>query len=652
MSEKEIVLSKLIKDLGFDEPKALNNWIRNIMVDKKMENKEFYKIFTNYKNIEPEYRYRCDDVFKVKEEARTFVENLCILKPYFYLFGRASPQSRENCESSPNTEFPPYELLKKGDYKYDLAGRHKTLKEKLELQKKRDENSLKGLSKIVAVFNSNKKIDITIDSIRDMLNKVTDVSEAGDFSKSFEIAAWNDLVELKEQLREQDEDGETYRKIGEKMLELNDLEGAIDALDEAIIINPEDGTAWSLKAKIYLDLLRSSKKERMEALSRTDFSGFIEHPINGEEQCVNERIEDTYSSTEKLHGLFIEACFNALANWPCRSNSLREGRNGVQIKHFKPVSTGDISRAWVFFHLVINIKKSDIHEKYAEELIYILRTFQNSVLDPMPDLIFKPDSLESQNKTPFQLKLTEIMNWVSNEDCQQFLNYFIQNFERYKSNAEENIVILSRSNIKHLFWNYLGKEKYLSLYALLESYQDKNRSINKLESLCSLQCDWLLSDLGEIKEELKNKRYSIFSNVVFNEQEFNEKWRIFIEQSYNKIKGWDEFFTNEIWLEKYPSHRISKTVLFFFICPLIELQNNKPTDIGIKVIADFSNSKELLKTVVSDFSSDLLDELVTPIIENYPEQTYSWMSEVSKTLMMALEIKQELEFESFDDMGE
>ncbi|MDP3837854.1 MAG: hypothetical protein Q8Q54_02920 [Methylococcales bacterium] len=261
-------------------------------------------------------------------------------------------------------------------------------------------------------------------------------------------------------------------------------------------------------------------------------------------------------------------------------------------------------------------------------------------------------SFENKNETVFQLKLTEILSWISIEDCQQFLNEFVHRFEVYKSNAEENIFILSRSNIKHLFWNHLGKEKYLSLYALLESYQDKNRSIDKLESLCSLQWDSLLSDLDEIIKELRNKRYSFFDNVVFNEQEFNEKWRIFMEQSYNKIKDWDEFFTDEIWLGKYPSHRISKTLLFFFICPLIELHNNKPTDIGIKIISDFANSKELLEIVVSDFSSELLDELVTPIIENYPEQTYSWISEVSKTLTMTLEIKQELEFESLDEMGE
>jgi hypothetical protein len=59
---------------------------------------------------------------------------------------------------------------------------------------------------------------------------------------------------------------------------------------------------------------------------------------------------------------------------------------------------------------------------------------------------------------------------------------------------------------------------------------------------------------------------------------------------------------------------------------LIELHNNQPTDSGIKIISGFANSKELLEIVANNLSYVLLNELVKPVIENYPEQTYSWIN--------------------------
>lgn len=289
-----------------------------------------------------------------KEEARVFVDNLCILKPYMRLFEKVIYDT---------DHFSPYRQLKSSN-KSGLKTRSEKLKTDLEAKKKAIEEALIQLPKITAVLCSNNPIDITTDSLRELIEKSCPSSEAVNFSKSFQIAAWNELSTLETQLKEKGESSETYRKIAEKLLELGDFESALEALDDSIGISPDDGIAWALKAKIYLNLLGKAHKEQMTALSLNDFSGGFQHPINSEEQWINERIEDAYFSTENLHALFVEACFFALEHCPCWDNSIRTDKSGIQRKNFKPEYTCGIERDWIFFHLVLNLKKPDA-EKYA-----------------------------------------------------------------------------------------------------------------------------------------------------------------------------------------------------------------------------------------------------------------------------------------------
>jgi tetratricopeptide (TPR) repeat protein len=630
----EIALIDLVRSLGFERPEALSNWIRDIIKTKENFSKEFI--------IEQIKQNRADgrpEKFIVnKDKVHIFVDNLCILKPYLSFFEKTSD----------GKQFYPYQQLKDIDYKKNLTVKAQQLKRRLEAEKNITEKSLKELPKVISVFNKNNTIDITVDSLREMIKNANDYGDIIDFSNSFGIAAWNDLSTLKEQLREKGESAETYRKIAEKLLELGNVNEALEALDSATSLSQDDGIAWSLKAKIYLDLLRKSKKDQMSAFARTEFQGFIEYPLDGEEHSINDNLHSALNSTENFHKLFIDTCFNALENWPCWENFSIKHKEGVERKNFKPESTNGIERSWVFFHFVIEIKKSDFNEKYAARFIQILRTFQTDY-EVIKPFMFSMFSFESQNETPFKLKLTEILSWISKEECNKFLDYFIDQFEFYgwKWGSENDLFILSSSNIHHLFWDYLGREKFLSLYSVLESYTDKSRRLNKLESLCSMQLNFL--GCNGIIDELRKYNYPRLYKDALGEKDINKHFRLFIKNSHDKIKGWDDLLKDSkldidsvICDQHYVANGIPKTLALIFICVFIELQNNEPTELGIKVISEFSKSKKSLQEIVDkQFSFDFLERLIKPVIKRY--STEAWINEVKNVFEIISRIQEEID---------
>jgi hypothetical protein len=174
MKTNEIALIDLVKQLGFENHKALSNGIRDIIKSKEDFEKRF---IVNNKEKNPEK-------IIVTEEARILVDNLCILKPYKSFFENAPKGSAHEC--------PAYRQLKspKG---WKLKDRSKKVKTNLELKKKGIEEALIQLSKVTAVLCSDDPIGITTDSLREMIEKACPLSEVVDFSKSFEIAAWNEL---------------------------------------------------------------------------------------------------------------------------------------------------------------------------------------------------------------------------------------------------------------------------------------------------------------------------------------------------------------------------------------------------------------------------------------------------------------------------
>lgn len=299
--------------------------------------------------------------------------------------------------------------------------------------------------------------------------------------------------------------------------------------------------------------------------------------------------------------------------------------------------------------MVLNLKKLDA-EKYATRFLEILRTFQSDyeAMPCPPYFILSPFSVEYQNETSFELKLIEVLSWISLDDCYQLLNGFVERFESWswRWRSAEDVAILSSSNISQLFWNYLGREKFLCLYEKLESHAAKSRQMEKLELLCSIQWNSVLSGFnGNLQDLIVQQHLNWFNKDTSIKPRFDEEWQLFIKQSYDKITGWDEFWNDSILLEKdYVLRAMKSTVFLFFVCPLIELQNDKPTEICVKILCQFSESEEALEIIANEYcdNESLWNMLIQPVIEHCQEQTQPWMLDVQKTLEMVLSATEEI----------
>ncbi|NWH04458.1 tetratricopeptide repeat protein [Desulfobacter latus] len=598
-NEKSVALTELVASLGYYDAPRLSNWVRGIIKDKE----DFKKFIAE---SEKDNFNKRQEKFLVKSEAETFVDNLCILNPYKRLF----PKSTED-----GNAFPPYRMLKGGVDSKKISLRGQKLQTRLKIEKKLSEEALRRLPPFYIMLKNYSSIDIESDSLRDLLAVTMQDGAFVDFSESFKISAWNELTELKGKLAEEGESADIYRRIGEKFMELGDADATIEVLDNATNMDQTDGASWALKAKLYFELLKASKKDLVNAAARSETLGPIGHPITSEEHWINERIVDTSSTVEDTHNLFIQSCFAALEHWP-RGSHWKKGKDDEH-RRYKPYaidsgySSVDVHRDWLFFHFVLALKKRDFCKNSNEYFMNILRSFQGFDPEnyPIPNLILGI-SVESENKIVFDVKLVEILSWISMETAEVALERMIEEFRSWKFGAAKHIAILGSSNISKLFWNYLGRDEYIKLYSLCNQFDQQNRQMECVATLCRMQLETIFSSFDPIismhgklnlpelywQQEEKSERPS--------EERFFLDFKGVVSESVHLSTGWHSFLNDEVWVEKPYSSLLPKELLaLILVSPLLELVNGQLSDIGRDVLYGFADNQGGLGIAVKVFQS-------------------------------------------------
>ena len=596
-----IALTELVKDLGYEEPGKLSNKIRDIIKDKED--------FSDRFSIPTKLSGRKDgrpEKHMVKEEARVFVDNLCILHLYKGLFKKASLKT-----------YSPYRCLLNNGQNTSMRTRIQQHKRSLEIEKSRSEDALEQLPRFSALLEDNKPIDITSQSLRDLLSKCEKSSKIIDFSKAFEIGAWNELVILKDQLEEKGETSERYFNIGEKMIELGEVDGAIEALDEATGLDPKNGIAWALKAQTFLDLLWKSKKERLEAHSKTDFSGFIEHPLNGEEHSINARIEYTDSTSEDLHQLFIESAFSALENWPQWECGIEKGRKKYMNYQYSVHAAGnEIQRDQLFFYLVIELKESnffafrwddrqkEVITQTVDRFLQLFREFQKRDYagHPIPQLLLHPFSPEYQGLTTFKVKLLEVLSWVSIKDANLALDYLVSEIEKNEVGASEHVYILTKSPIRQMLWNHLGSEKYTELTQACQERVFQRQRIAFWISFSDLLLKGMRKHMVPVSELLSLKEHpddrygrGSFKIKKWSPAAFTKHLR----KASESIAGWRKLLNEEVWENEPYSPELPREILAaVWFGSVLEIMNGKDLNFNFKILAGFTKKDHGLKSVI------------------------------------------------------
>lgn len=528
MNNQGIYLSELVEQLGYKYTDNLKSWLHNILTEKE-----------NFLNFVLER----ESGFKVKDSASLLVENLCVIYGFKKMFGRNSKIYDSK------SDFRPYQDLESGEYKQYIEQNAHIIRKKLFNERDALTNTLANLEKFFAAVQSQDTIDIMEVSLRKLMAKVKSTDGIYDFNPT-ELSCVIELSELRSGIAETPNNAVLYRKAAELIYEMGLLDDSLDQIDECLRLSPDDGVAWAIKAKVLLEQLeekRSARKLRnyvsgsspyISAMSAASIEWMFNDDVLG---CELDR---------ELRSEFVDSAFKALEFWPkektifpCAKYCEDESKCPSDHLCKKPLYSTEqlddcditITRDWMFFHLIHNIKISEVDQyKLAYSLPELINSFRsNEDKNAFPNLKFFKDSPGHDEKVAFLYKLTLIMKKVSIQEHNALLNAFVLDFNNVKAYAENNLKTLTFSPIADALWDYLGPNEYSAMHKKLWNYV-KEKENEQFEII-------LLQALRVISTPLE-KPIMIFSQY----------------RTKHMLQYW-----NEDWGPKFPDHSLEEVVCAF-----------------------------------------------------------------------------------------
>jgi tetratricopeptide (TPR) repeat protein len=640
MSSKEIALTTLVKTLGYKDHVATANRIRDILLNKEHFKKEYVIEQPNIQGGRPEKTI-------VATKSKTLVDNLAILQQYSLFFGKASKEERD--------QLPAYRQLKQGVDEASFKQKIQKQNDKLKNHLRRSTDSLKNLPIFAKAILKNGRIDITQESLRELMEKAHFSSETLDFSVGFELGAWNELIELQDRLDDGENNTTLHLQIGEKLLSLGEIEQALESLKKSLELNPCNGVALALVAKTVYDILNIQNKEHYLAQARTEFSGAIANPINAEEHWLNERIEDTDQDFRSTRSQFIETATNALFHWPSRDNlsvklsDTNEKPNFYYNLNHTRQTNVDFERRELFSMLLNEIEMSDFLQNKTI-LTEVFRSFQhwNRDLNPITNIYF-------DIPIAIKMKLIIFISWLSEEDIAAGVNELVKNWIRMPISASGNLKLLKSYNISRIFWKQLGKEKFTSLLADLETSERNLNESAKLSTLAGLQ----LNDVRTCFSIIINKHNILYRenlSLPLSEQtgtielssEDHSELEVAIRNSLNSLDGWQDYMDHYLWQTTPYSNEFPVELLaLVFIAPLIEISNGHFSEHNTIILQEYSEHKHSIKNAIGYFDSNFIEVLIGLILSKQLKQEKN--QHVSSVIDPLIALIGELAQEAFEE---
>lgn len=623
MKPEPIAITEYVKNLGYKDHKTIANKIRDIL-----KHKESFKGYLT--SPATDFSKRAEKAL-INHDGQILVANLAVLTQFQSLFGRADKES-EN--------YPPYQYLKKhidrDDFNIKILKNSKSLKSSIF----RSNQGLKKLTLFSKSILTRDSFDITKESLTKLMEENNSSAEPLDLGNSFELGAWNELLELQEELDSGGENSELHQKIAEKLLDINEFDQAIDELNNAIALDPENGIAWAIYAKVLLPIVNTHYKKHYNALARTEFSGFIEHPITSEESWLNERVEETHYDFHTTHKNFIDASINALIFWPhWKEIPHRDGGNNYKPNLNLTTKTDiDLKRDDVFFALINKLEFSDF-DRNRNQITEIIRSYQmwNPELFPLTNV-------HCQN-FDFKVNILKVLSWISKQDIERAMSRLVKQWSNESYLAFENLNLLKSPDVKNLFWNYLGKRGFLKTYELLEGFIANNKEQEKLETICQLELNNIKNKFTSLAKKSRQLGERGFTNMFRQHNHMNidndiERDQLMlakeiqhaVEGSAISISGWENYLNSSSWKKHQFSNELPHSLLILsFIAPLIELANGKNKAINIHTLGGYAKNSPALKNIVS-----FIDSYIVNVNELFNLIPVDNLSHKEKTCLIAV----------------
>lgn len=591
MKNKSVALTDMVKKLGYENSGKLSNQIRDIFKLKEDFKKKYVVEEKNGSIGRPEK-------FLVSEDAEILIDNIAIIQQYSMLFGKAPVGE--------SLVLPYYRELKQGIDKKDFQKKFHAQMEKLEESINRSKRCLESLPTFAKIVLNNPKLDICNKSIRKYIESNTDTGKLINLGKTYELAAWNELIELQNKVVEGENTSLNHQLIGDRFLSLGDIEQALTAFEQSVELDPNNGVAWALMALATYKELTNQYKELHTALARSDFTGFIENPIDAEEYWINERVEETSNDASNSRKRFVDAAIQGLQHWPEWDNVPRTLSDGTKKPNYhyhlnqSRNTSVELTRDKLFLLLLRHIEHEDFIQR-SDVCVEILRSFQhwNPQINPLTNIMFMP--LEACGL------LIQLISWIDKDEVGVALRELVKNIEHNAYSANKVIQFFKDPFISQMFWEYLGREKYTDLFVLLEKKEHEKLKKSRIKLLAELQIKDVLSCFTDLLIQLKKESLDHW----LRPNEDMPKWsleamkqlEVSCHRSLKFIDGWESFIDGV----SFSRNDLPESgQVLIFLASLVEISNGLRIDANTETLMSFAYDKQSFSSVRHCINEHLL----------------------------------------------
>lgn len=591
-NKQPLALTDLVRQLGYDEPTKLANAVRDVLKDK--EDFDKYIVDDNDAGIGAANR---PEKTLVSPDAKTLVDNLCLLRPYNNIFGKSKDGKSESA---------PFHRLKSKSDRTKLEKKVQAFRKEFEMRISRSKQTLKALPKFASLFLSKQKIDLEHDSLRALL------SEAGewhDYSNTYAESLWSDIVTLSAEVETSSCTSENRRELGEKLLLIGDQDSALEHLHEAISEDPKNGLAQVALAIIYFDIFRQCKAQLQQGASTNDFAGLIEYPINSSEHNLNEQLNYQFDDYSEAREQLIEHAIKGLYHWPGQTvNTDGALSSGLFSLDECPDTELDIDKTALLNVMLNHIQKEDF-KRWPEEVTAILRLYFYSKRYELWSIYPNP----SKASEP---KLFSVLGWISVDAVKQVIDEKI----RYRHQS----ATIDQSDYRY-YQSDAFQQHYIKIYGL-ESYRDfslltlkqaQNELIinnaNQLASPVYLAAKKVINEATEIKS------VDLVTTFDYDDATTECTYSHYgtAEHVVNNVNGWKSLLEHRAWQKFGCSDHTPNTLCkLALVASLAELCLDIESSVNVVILLQLVENKTVLDTAVEDFSPDFYKYLAQGIVVN------------------------------------
>ncbi|PYE30219.1 hypothetical protein DFP83_1225 [Idiomarina fontislapidosi] len=614
-NEQRLALTDLVRQLGYDDSTKLANAVRDILKGKE----SFEKYVDDDDHISSGNR---PEKTLVSPDAKTLVDNLCLLRPYTKIFGKSKSES---------SEYAPFRSLKSKSDRPKLERKIQDHRKKFEMEILRSKQALNALPKFASLFLSEQKIDLEKDSLRTLLSEC---GEWNDYSNTYAESLWSDIVTLSAEVETSSDTSETRRQLGEKLLLIGDQDSALEHLHEAVSVYPENGLAHIALAVIYLDTFRQCKAELQQAASQNEFAGLIESPINSSEHNLNEQLLSQSNDYSEARERLLKHAIMGLYYWPGQTvDADKEVSFGFHYLSDCPDTSLDFNYSTLLTVMLNHIQEVDF-ERLPNEMNAILRlNFYSKRYDRWSVYLNSCKTEES--------KLILVLGWLSMDAVKQVIDEKIRFQHRSATISQSDYRYYQSQAFQQHYIQIYGLEAYRDFSVLTLKQAQTELTINNANQLASpvyLAAKDVINEATDIKAIDRDKMYDYDDSTP----DCVYAWHETAECVVNDINGWKSLLEHRAWLDfGCTDHAPSTLCKLALVASLAELSLDIESPVNVVILLQLVENKTVLDTAVEGFSPDFFKYLEQGIFTNCKYGDHPAVKQALEKIITAIQEYQE-----------